>query len=145
MAEVLPTPLTSRGRSTVQREFGEGPHSGEESMAIPTQTPPAEDPHSFPGIKRNFTASNGFRFWAWLDFLLRRRGGVCVFSDWERGGSKRGHRYLYPAEEDMAGARQVAVERNGHADFSGHQHPAHTAEMVTDALSKDRLLPVKKG
>lgn len=84
MAEVLPTPLTSRGRSTVQREFGEEPHSGEESMAIPTQTPPAEDPHSFPGIKRNFTASNGFRFWAWLDFLLRLRGGVpCVFSDWE--------------------------------------------------------------
>ena len=83
MAEVLPTPLTSRGRSTVQREFGEGLHSGEESMAIPTQTPPAEDSHSFPGIKRNFTASNGFRFWAWLDFLLRRRGGVCVFSDWK--------------------------------------------------------------
>jgi hypothetical protein len=30
MAEVLPTPLTSRGRSTVQREFGDGLHSGEE-------------------------------------------------------------------------------------------------------------------
>jgi hypothetical protein len=84
MAEVLPTPLTSRGRSTVQREFGEGLHSGEESMAIPTQTPPAEDSHSFPGIKRNFTASNRFRFWAWLDFQLRRRSGVfCVFSDWK--------------------------------------------------------------
>jgi hypothetical protein len=30
MAEVSPTPLMSRGRSMVQREFGEGLHSGEE-------------------------------------------------------------------------------------------------------------------
>jgi hypothetical protein len=40
MAEVLPKPLTSRGWSTVQREFGEGLHSGEEFPNLQCTTGP---------------------------------------------------------------------------------------------------------
>jgi hypothetical protein len=77
MAKVLPTPLTSRGRSTVQREFGEGLHSGEESMAFPTQTQPAEDLHSFPGssaTSRLTTGSDSGR--GWISYC----GGAVEFS-----------------------------------------------------------------
>ena len=77
MVEVSPTQQTSRGRSTVPREFGEGLHSGEESMAFPTQTQPAEDLHSFPGssaTSRLTTGSDSGR--GWISYC----GGAVEFS-----------------------------------------------------------------